>query len=160
MVRLRQAPLQLGVVLLGDVGLDVALLMDLTALDHGVLTPDPLRGRVQGLGAVEHQQHGLARVQAPRLQVLQQRHTDRGVLGRALSRPRTRLVPSAVIPAATIIVSPAYSTPSIRITGKCVPSKRRSARALTCAAEARTKSRLTLDFLTPKPSGVRSITFS
>jgi hypothetical protein len=63
-----------------------------------------------------------------------------------------------VMPAATIIVSPAYSTPSIRNTGNCVPSKRRSARALTCAAEARTKSWLILDFLTPKPSRVRSIT--
>jgi hypothetical protein len=38
-------------------------------------------------------------------------------------------MPSAVIAAATIIVSPAYSTPSIMITGKCMPSKRRSARA-------------------------------
>ena len=32
-----------------------------------------LRGRVQGFGAVERQEHDLARVQAPRLQVLQQR---------------------------------------------------------------------------------------
>jgi hypothetical protein len=63
-----QAPLQLAVVLLGDVGLDVALLVDLTALDHAVLTPDPLRGRVQGLGAVEYQEQRLARVQAPCLQ--------------------------------------------------------------------------------------------
>jgi hypothetical protein len=36
-VRLRQAPLQLGVVLLRDVGLDIALLVDLTAL--GWITP-------------------------------------------------------------------------------------------------------------------------
>src|SRR5262249_6047214 len=77
--------------LLGDVDLDVALLVDLTALDHAVLTPDPLRGRVQGLGAVEHQEHGTARVQAPRLQVLQQGHTDRGVLGGALAQAKDAL---------------------------------------------------------------------
>jgi hypothetical protein len=65
--------------------------MDLAALDHGVPTPDPLRGRVKGLGAVEHQELGLARVQAPRLQTLQQRHTDRGVLGRALTQAEDAL---------------------------------------------------------------------
>jgi hypothetical protein len=46
---------------------------------------------MQGLGAVEHQEHGSARVQAPRLQVLQQRHTDRGVLGGALAQAEDAL---------------------------------------------------------------------
>ena len=46
---------------------------------------------MQGLGAVEHQGHGLARVQAPRLQVLQERHTDRGVLGCALTQAEDAL---------------------------------------------------------------------
>ena len=62
-----ESPLQLGHVLLRDVSLDVSLLVDLAPLDHRVLAPDPLRGRVQGLGAVEHQQRRPRRVEAPLL---------------------------------------------------------------------------------------------
>jgi hypothetical protein len=147
------------VVLLGDVGVDVALLADLTALDRAVLTPDPLRGRVQDLAPSSTKSTGRL-VSWPRACKSSGSTQTVAFSVAPWRRPRTRFVPSAVIPAATIIVSPAYSTPSIRITGKCTPSNRRSARALTCVAEARTKSRLTLDFSTPKPSGVRSITFA
>jgi hypothetical protein len=50
------------------------------------------------------------------------------------------------IPIARTIVSSAYTKPSIACTGNRVPPKRRSANALTCAAEADTNSPLTLDF--------------
>ena len=65
------APLQLGVVLLRDVCFDVALLVDLTALDHAILTPGPASRpragpwRRRAPGAAEHSLgHGRGRLES------------------------------------------------------------------------------------------------
>lgn len=49
----------------GQVGLHVAELVDLAALDNGELAPHAHDGRAQGLGAIQHEQRGLVRLHAP-----------------------------------------------------------------------------------------------
>ncbi len=58
--------------LLGQMGFQVSLLVDLTALDHRSPSPRRFHRGVQGFGSVQNEQRRYIRVHAPLCQLFQQ----------------------------------------------------------------------------------------
>ena len=81
----------LGPVTLGQMPFDIALLMDLTALDNGIASPDSRDGCPQGFRTIQHEQHRILSGQAPLTQFLQQTRTDLQVFRASLTQAQDPL---------------------------------------------------------------------
>ncbi len=90
-----QPPAHAGPVALGQVVEDVALLVTDTTLNRRALAEHVTHRLPKRLGAVEHAEHPLGRVEPARDQVGQQGRGHGGVLGRALLRARAGSSPRA-----------------------------------------------------------------
>ena len=89
-------------ILLGQIGLDVAFLVQATALDQGLWTEPGLHRLLAHLAAVQHKQIAAIGGQPWLNQLLQQGSADLGILGGPSHRPGTRFrhwesTPKAVI---------------------------------------------------------------